>query len=120
MNIHTPTRRWILDAIVSVLGGVLIGALAIGAALAAAGVDIDQVNQKFSKSSVSIAAGDTVNFHNMDTVTHNINVIDANAVPEDQGLQDPGQTITKTFKLAGQYQIRCAIHPRMKMTVTVE
>ena len=81
---------------------------------------IDQVGQKFSQSTVSIKVGDTVAFHNQDDVTHNINVTSPSGSPEDQGLQKPGETISKKFDAPGKYEIRCAIHPRMKMSVEVK
>ena len=81
--------------------------------------DIDQRAIRFSMQSVSIRAGDVLRFHNKDDVTHNLMVIDSDDDPEDQGLQKPGVVVTKKFDQAGTFEVRCAIHPRMKMTVTV-
>ena len=39
---------------------------------------------------------------------------------EDKGLQKPGQDIKANFAKAGKYKVRCSIHPKMKMTVTVQ
>jgi plastocyanin len=36
------------------------------------------------------------------------------------GSQPPGTSTDVTFKEAGEVQVICAIHPRMKMTVKVE
>ena len=74
----------------------------------------------FSIPSVTLKVGDTVRFHNQDDVTHNIMVIDSDDNAEDQGLQKPGVTIVKKFDQAGTFEVRCAIHPKMKMMVTVE
>jgi plastocyanin len=81
---------------------------------------IDQVNQKFSVSSAEIKTGDSLKFTNHDDVSHNINVIDDDGNAEDQGIQKPGEVISKTFDKAGKFEIRCAIHPRMKMSVKVD
>jgi len=97
----------------------LLGLALSASAWAAAKLDIDQVGQKFSQTSASIAKGDSISWHNHDDVTHNINVIDASDNSDDQGLQKPGQDLSKTFDEAGHFEVRCAIHPRMKMTVDV-
>ena len=81
--------------------------------------EVDQKGLRFTKDAAAIAVGGTMHFHNSDDVIHNIMTIDANDEPEDQGLQKPGETISTKFDKAGTYQVRCAIHPKMKMTVTV-
>lgn len=86
----------------------------------AADTDVDQRGIRFSVSSLTLKVGDVVRFHNQDDVTHNIMVIDSDDDPEDQGLQKPGVVITKKFDQAGTFEVRCAIHPKMKMTITVE
>ena len=99
---------------------IVVASATLAASVCAAITDIDQVGQRFNVPSLTLAVGDTIHLHNPDDVIHNLNVIDAHLDPEDQGLQKPGETITKTFTKAGDFQVRCAIHPRMKMTVTVQ
>ena len=94
--------------------------LATAVAVAGAATEVDQVGQKFSKPTLTLKSGDMVHFLNRDDTTHNVNVIDANDIAMDQGLQKPGETINVLFDKAGRFNVRCAIHPRMKMTVTVE
>lgn len=81
--------------------------------------DVDQKGLRFSKEMETIGLGGVMRFHNSDDVTHNIMTIDESDEPEDQGLQKPGETIVAKFGKAGTYQVRCAIHPKMKMTVKV-
>jgi plastocyanin len=38
----------------------------------------------------------------------------------DKGLQKPGETINQLFDKSGKFVVRCSIHPKMKMTVTVK
>jgi plastocyanin len=102
-----------------IVSGYLALAVAAAVEVEAADIAIDQAGQRFSKSSVEVAVGDTMKFHNSDDVTHNINIIDADDNAADQGLQKPGETITYKFEKAGEFQARCAIHPRMKMTIKV-
>lgn len=99
---------------------ILCGALIVGYSLAhAAEIAVDQINQKFSVSSLSIKAGDTVHYKNGDDVTHNINVTGPDGNTEDKGLQKTGEVINQTFTLPGEYDVRCSIHPKMHMKVTV-
>jgi len=88
-----PTR-FNLTAVIATL------ALATAATAAWAAVtQIDQVGQKFSKTSLSVNAGDD---------------------EDDKGLQKPGETIDVLFAKTGRFTVRCAIHPRMKMSVEVQ
>jgi cytochrome c peroxidase len=105
---------------IAVMAGCFVAILALCGDAVAGDTAIDQAGQKFSQSSITIKTGDTVTFHNQDDVTHNINVIDSDGVPEDQGLQKPGENITKKFEIAGHYSVRCQIHPRMKMSIDVQ
>ena len=82
--------------------------------------EIDQVGQKFSQTWLAAARGDTVRFVNYDDVTHNINVIDEEDNAVDKGLQKPGESINQMFDISGKFIVRCSIHPKMKMTVTVK
>jgi len=96
-----------------------LAALSTASAAHAAIVEIDQVAQRFSKTSVSLSAGDVSHFVNHDDVRHDIRIIDANGNETDKGLQDPGQTIEALFDKAGRFTARCAIHQKMKMTIDV-
>ena len=110
------------EAFLQIAGNAAIACLLCCATFAsAAGQDsfIDQHGLRFSLQSVSIKTGDTLHFHNSDDVIHNIMVLDADDDAKDEGLQKPGEVITAKFEKAGEYQVRCAIHPKMKMTVVV-
>jgi plastocyanin len=81
--------------------------------------DIAQRGIRFSQTSLDLKPGDTVRYHNQDDVTHNLMVLGEDGEPQDEGLQRPGATVTKTFGQTGTFEVRCAIHPKMKMTVKV-
>ena len=85
----------------------------------AAETSIDQAGQQFSQSSLSLKAGDTIVFTNKDDVTHNVKIINGDDT-DDKGLQKPGEVIKTTFAKAGDYRVRCAIHPKMKIDVKVQ
>jgi plastocyanin len=79
---------------------------------------IRQQGRVFSAESVTVRKGDAVTFLNDDTVPHNI--MSASKGNEfNLGSQAPGTSTDVTFKEAGDVQVICAIHPRMKMTVKV-
>ncbi|MCP3381904.1 MULTISPECIES: plastocyanin/azurin family copper-binding protein [unclassified Bradyrhizobium] len=79
---------------------------------------IHQQGRVFSTESISVKKGDAVTFLNDDTVPHNI--MSATKGNEfNLGSQAPGTSTDVTFKEAGDVQVICAIHPRMKMMVKV-
>ena len=79
---------------------------------------IHQKGRVFSSESVTIKKGDALTFVNDDSVPHNI--MSASKGNEfNLGSQAPGMSTDVTFKEAGDVQVICAIHPRMKMMVKV-
>jgi plastocyanin len=79
---------------------------------------IHQQGRAFSAESVTIKKGEALTFLNDDTVPHNI--MSASKGNEfNLGSQSPGSSTDVTFKEAGDVQVICAIHPRMKLTVKV-
>jgi plastocyanin len=116
-NFHNLTRRMVmrktlLIAVLLVIGG----AVAAHASMTA----IVQSHQSFDRPALTIKAGDTIDFVNQDTVTHNIQIVDTSNNIKDEGLQKPGEKVTVTMSTPGQYKVRCAIHPKMRMTLVVQ
>lgn len=80
---------------------------------------IKQAGKKFSEAKVEIKVGESLTFVNDDNVAHNVYaIIDGEKV--DLGLQKPGEEGKMTFDKAGRFRARCAIHPKMKITVSVD
>lgn len=101
----------------SLLTLVITAGLSVGA-FAATQV-IHQQGRAFSVESVTIKKGEALTFLNDDSVPHNI--MSASKGNEfNLGSQAPGTSTDVTFKEAGDVQVICAIHPRMKMMVKVE
>ena len=87
-----------------------------GSALAAGDHVISQKGRAFHPTEVAIARGETLTFTNEDSFIHQIYV---------DGLFDseekaPGENLNETFPTAGTFQVRCHIHPTMRMTVRVK
>lgn len=81
-------------------------------------VVVTQKNKAFSTAALTIKAGDKVSFRNEDGFVHNVfSLTDAN--PFDLGTYTQGQAKSVTFAKPGKYEIECAIHPEMKLVVTV-
>ena len=98
----------------------LVLAFAGGCAVAVAGEkSISQKGRAFSESAVTIKKGETLVFVNDDNIAHNI--MSSTAGNEfNLGSQSPGASSNVTLNNAGEVTVLCAIHPRMKMSVTVE
>jgi len=96
-----------------------LAATAVAASLQPVVRDIAQRAIRFTQPQAFIKVGDIIRYHNQDDVTHNLMVIGPDDIPQDQGLQPPGALVTHKFTEAGTFEVRCAIHPKMKMLVTV-
>ncbi len=91
----------------------------IGAAAAAADAVVDQSRLQFSVAEITVTRGGVVTFTNSDRVAHNL-LVTGGAAMVNSGLQQPGQPFEIPFSEAGRFDVTCGIHPRMKLTVTVE
>jgi plastocyanin len=92
--------------------------LACAAAQATQEVLVTQKNKAFSQEKLTIHPGDKVTFRNEDSFVHNVfSLTDANSF--DLGAYPQGQAKSVTFAKAGTYDIECAIHPEMKLQITV-
>lgn len=103
----------------SVIAVSLTSLLLVSAAVAATDVKIMQKGKKFSEKKITLSVGDSLTFINDDKVTHNIHSRTKDHT-FDFGAQKPGDIVTRKFAKAGKVKVRCAIHPKMKMTVTVK
>lgn len=93
--------------------------LFVTAFLIADSVLIQQKNRAFSPATLELEVGDTVAFVNDDTITHNV-FSKSEALTFDLKQQAPGQKNMVAFAKPGVVEVRCAIHPGMKLMVTVK
>jgi plastocyanin len=87
-------------------------------AMAAESHRIVQRGRAFTVAQISIAAGDTLEFSNDDEFIHQI-YIQSPQLNFDSEEQPPGQIITVKFPVAGHFEVRCHIHPKMLLKVDV-
>lgn len=98
----------------------LLALLAASPILAWAGqtVVVTQEHRRFSVDTLIISRGDVVRFLNADEFLHQITVRSLGfSTPSGQ---EPGQHVDVTFPTSGTFEVRCEIHPKMLMTVTVQ
>ena len=93
--------------------------------LAAAGIayasqhKIGQKGRLFSPGTLTVKAGDSLLFQNDDDVTHHI--YSATKGQEfDLETMPPGEKSSHTFASKGRVDVRCGLHPGMRLVVTVE
>jgi plastocyanin len=83
------------------------------------GYKIGQKNKTFSQSSITIKKGESITFVNDDSIAHNVySTSSGNAF--NLKTMSPGGEGVATFNTPGTVEVRCAIHPTMRMTVTVK
>lgn len=87
-------------------------------ALAAEPVTVTQKGLMFTPNELTVEKGQSVDFVNNDTTAHNV-MVTGEGVTFNGGLQAPGGHLKYTFAKAGTYTVGCGIHPKMKLTVTV-
>ncbi len=104
------------------LVSIAVGLVALGvgvAALAAEVVTVVQRDRNFQTPAITIAAGDTVRITNEDPFIHQL-YTETSQFSFDTGEQQTGQDMLVEFPVAGTYEVRCRIHPRMLLAVTVQ
>ena len=80
---------------------------------------VGQKDREFSQASITVKPGDTVTFQNADTVVHNV-FSSTPGMEFEIRRQAPGGSSTIPFAKEGVSEVRCSIHPKMKMLVTVK
>ena len=96
----------------------LVAVLLPAAAHAGQEVVVSQKNKAFSTTALTIHVGDKVSFRNDDAFVHNVFSL-TDAMPFDLGTAPQGQAKSIAFNKPGKFEIECAIHPEMRMIVTV-
>lgn len=81
-------------------------------------VEIRQAGKKFSERRVTVKVGESLACVNDDETTHNV-YSNSDGNQFDLGAQAPGTTAMHIFDHVGKAKVRCAIHPKMKIDVTV-
>ena len=78
-----------------------------------------QKGMAFVPEMLAVKAGDSILFKNEDRLTHNVYSKSAGNSFNLKALH-PGASESVTLSTPGEVEVRCAIHPKMKMTIKVE
>lgn len=103
----------------SVLVSMMTVGSVIGMSAFAETYSVAQENKEFTTKALTVKVGDTVDFVNNDSFFHNVFSL-SDAAMFDLGSYPQGESKSVTFDTAGTVEIECAIHPNMKMVITVE
>jgi plastocyanin len=97
------------------LAGFLIAATGVAST---ASHSVGQKLQLFSPGTLKVKVGDTVTFKNDDKITHHV----YSSTPGQQfnlKTQAPGEDLRHTFSKRGRVDVRCGLHPGMRLVVTI-
>jgi plastocyanin len=90
-----------------------------GTAAYAAQYSVSQKQRLFSPGAITINSGDTVLFKNDDTVTHHVYSATKGQEFEFETME-PGEDVRQAFAKKGRVEIRCGLHPGMRMIINVK
>lgn len=77
---------------------------------------IAQSGRAFHPGEITLAKGDTLTFTNKDDFIHQVYVLDL----FDSEEKAPGEKLSENFPRTGTFEVRCHIHPKMKLVVHVK
>jgi plastocyanin len=97
----------------------VLACLMIATALPAEVHTIVQKDRTFSQTEITIKRGEKIAFKNADEVTHNVFSVTP-GMEFDIRRQPPGGVSEISFDKTGVAEVRCSIHPKMKLVVTVK
>jgi plastocyanin len=81
---------------------------------------ISQKGREFHPGEISVKRGDTLEIVNDDADLLHHAYIDSPKFSFDSGDQQPGSRTDITFPVTGDFDVLCAIHPKMRLVVHVQ
>ena len=98
------------------MAGVVTAALAVSASQ----IVVSQKGREFNPGEISLSRGDSIQIVNDDGDLLHHAYIDSKKFSFDSGDQQPGSKTNIVFTETGDFIVRCAIHPKMKLAVHVK
>jgi plastocyanin len=80
---------------------------------------IVQSGRAFHPEQIEIKAGDTLRFTNQDEFIHQI-YVQSDKMSFDSDEKAPGESVEIRFPATGNFEVRCHIHPKMRLVVQVK
>jgi len=115
---NSLTTRLRIAAVVLTSVAVIVGSGALVGSATSQYI-VSQKGREFHPGDLSIKRGETITIVNDDADLRHHAYIDSDAFKFDSGDQEPGSKTNITFSVAGTFDVLCAIHPKMKLTVHV-
>jgi plastocyanin len=109
--------RWLFGAALAASAGIS-GMVADRVLAQASEVTVVQKDIAFVPERVEVKVGTTLVFVNDDRFGHNV-YSETPGADFDIGRQPPGQRTPVVFRRAGNFEVRCRIHPKMRLEVAV-
>jgi plastocyanin len=81
---------------------------------------VSQKGRQFMPTDITIKRGETLQIVNDDGDLRHHAYIDSDKFTFDSGDQEPGSKASITFPVAGDFDVLCAIHPKMRLVVHVK
>ena len=81
--------------------------------------EVVQKRRSFGTTAMTISKGDSIVFVNGDPFAHNVYSKEPRGFL-DLGIQEEGDRQAVLFDKPGAFDLRCRIHPRMRLKVTVQ
>ena len=103
----------------AVLAG-MIGQLLLAAAVAQPKYIVSQKGRQFHPNEITIKRGDTIEIINDDGDLRHHAYVKSQDFNFDSGDQEPGSKTDVVFAVRGDFDVLCAIHPKMKLVVHVK
>jgi plastocyanin len=101
----------------------LVALIAIGtivwAAVSAPRVQVSQRGRDFQPKQIVVQRGETVQIVNDDADLLHHAYISSDLFNYDSGDMEPGSKVNVIFPVAGDFNVLCGIHPKMKLSVKV-
>jgi plastocyanin len=114
-GVMRPVRRCLAvlcSAAIVIAAGTLVG-------LALSPYAISQKGRQFHPGEISIKRGETLEIVNDDADLLHHAYVDSPKFSFDSGDQQPGSRTDITFPASGDFEVLCAIHPKMRLVVHV-
>jgi plastocyanin len=118
------TTKYVMGHLSRWLAVPTIAAVVIGfgtlVGLASPQYSISQKGREYRPGEISIKQGETLQIINDDADLLHHSYIDSPKFSFDSGDQQPGSKTDITFTVAGNFDVLCAIHPKMRLIVHVQ
>jgi plastocyanin len=119
-TMRSDQKALVLRAVAAfLLAGAVVG-LGVLSGFAKAAYVISQKGREFRPNNVTIKRGEQIEIVNDDGDLRHHAYIESDTMTFDSGDQEPGSRTAVAFATRGEFEVLCAIHPKMRLVVRVQ